>query len=406
MALTILKIKSLKPEVKDRKYSDGEGLYLFVKSNGAKYWRLAYRFNKKQKTLALGVFPEVSLQEARERTADAKKLLNNKIDPAISKKSDKFLDQLENANSFQTIAEEWFEKQSKKWVIAHTNDVRRRLSKNIYPHIGNYPISQISPNQVLNAVKIIEKRQAFDLAHRVLGVCGQVFRYAVASGKCNSDPTRDLKGALTPHILKHQNAIPPEELPTLMNDIKRYVDIGDLQTQLALEFLAHTFVRTGELIGSKWSEFNIDKSIWKIPANRMKMKKEHLVPLSPQVINLLSRLKEFSTDSEFVFAGRNRLKHISNNTLLTALYKLGYKYRMSGHGFRAVASTILNENGFRADIIEKQLAHLDSDSVRASYNRAEYMPERKEMMIWWSNFLMNLNNSSQLNTQEHMRLAA
>ncbi len=392
MALTVLKIKNLKSDLKDRKYSDGEGLFLMVKPNGAKYWRFAYRFNKKQKTLALGVFPEVSLQEAREKTYEAKKLLNNKIDPATSKKTEKLLNQLEQSNSFQAIAEEWFEKQSKTWVASHTKDVRRRLSSNINPYIGNCPINQISPTQVLNVVRIIEKREAFDLAHRVLGVCGQVFRYGVAIGKCENDPTRDLKGALTPHILKHQNAIPPEKLPTLINDIKSYVDIGNLQTQLALEIMVHTFVRTGELIGSKWSEFHFDKSMWKIPACRMKTKKEHIVPLTPQVINLLLKLKEFSNGSEYVFAGRNPKNHICNNTLLFALYRLGYKYEMSGHGFRTVASTILNENGFRADIIERQLSHLDGNSVRASYNRAEYMPERKEMMTWWSNHLDSLND--------------
>lgn len=393
MALTVLKIKNLKPDLKDRKYSDGEGLFLMVKPNGAKYWRFAYRFNKKQKTLALGVFPEVSLQEAREKTYEAKKLLNNKIDPATSKKTEKLLNQLEHSNSFQVIAEEWFEKQNKTWVASHTKDVRRRLSSNINPYIGNCPINQISPIQVLNAVRIIEKRKAFDLAHRVLGVCGQVFRYGVSTARCESDPTRDLKGALTPHTLKHQNAIPPEELQVLMNDIKSYVEIGDLQTQLALEILAHTFVRTGELIGSKWSEFYFDKAMWKIPASRMKMKKEHLVPLTPQVINLLLKLKEFSSGSEYVFAGRNPTSHISNNTMLFALYKLGYKNKMTGHGFRAVASTILNENGFRADIVERQLSHLDGNSVRASYNRAEYMLERKEMMIWWSNYLDGLIDS-------------
>ena len=393
MALTVLKIKSLKPDSKDRKYSDSEGLFLLVKANGAKYWRLSYRFNKKQKTLALGVYPEVSLQDAREKTSDAKKLLKNKIDPATSKKTEKLLNHLENSNSFQTIAEEWFDKQSNIWVATHTVDVRRRLSKNIYPYIGNYPINQISPIQVLNAIRIIEKRGAFDLAHRVLGVCGQVFRYGVSTARCESDPTRDLKGALTPHTLKHHKAVSPEKLPTLIHDIKKYEDIGNLQTQLGLEIMLHTFVRTGELIKSKWDEFNFDKGMWKIPASRMKMKKEHIVPLTPQVINFLLKLKEISDGSEFVFAGRNPNTHISNNTLLSAIYRMGYRHVMTGHGFRTVASTILNENGFRADIVERQLSHLDGNSVRASYNRAEYLTERKEMLIWWSNYLERLIDS-------------
>lgn len=405
MTLTVLQVKSLKSRDKDYKVSDGSGLYLFIKSNGAKYWRLAYRFNHKQKTLALGVYPKVSLQEAREKASDAKKQLSNQIDPSGIKRSSKLYEQSENTNSFQTIANEWFMKQKKTWVESHAKDVQRRLVQNIYPKFGDKPINQITSIEILNGIKPIERRNAFDLAHRVLSVCSQVFRYAVTSGKCISDPTRDLKGALTPHVMKHQNAIPPEELQILMSHICTYSEVGDLQTQLALEFLAHTFVRTGELIKATWKEFDLDKCIWKIPASRMKMKREHLVPLTPQVINLLDKLKDIASNSEYVFAGRNQNKHISNNTLLFALYKLGYKGRMTGHGFRAVASTILNENDFRADLIERQLAHLDSNSVRAAYNRAEYIKERIAMMIWWSNYLTNLIDKNLSHTLK-IRLAA
>ena len=383
MALTVFQVKNIKSGSKDFKLSDAGGLYLHVKTNGAKYWRLAYRFNQKQKTLALGVYPEVSLQEAREKASEAKKLLKDGIDPSANKKASKF----ESDNSFQVLANEWFMKQKTIWVESHTNDVKRRLEKDIYPKIGQLPISQITSMQVLEVVRVIEKRQATDLAHRVLGVCSQVFRYAVSSGKLASDPTRDLKGALTPHVQKHQNAIAPEEMAKLMKDINTYDSIGALQTKLALIMLAHTFVRTGELIEATWNEFDFEKCMWKIPANRMKMKREHIVPLTPQVIAILKQLKELSYNSDYVFAGRNTQKPISNNTLLFALYKLGYKGKLTGHGFRSVASTSLNENGFRADIIERQLAHLDGNSVRAAYNRAEYMKERIEMMTWWSNHL-------------------
>ncbi len=383
MALTVLQVKNIKPESKDFKLSDAGGLYLHVKTNGAKYWRLAYRFNQKQKTLALGVYPEVSLQEAREKASDAKKLLKDGIDPSANKKASKF----EIDDSFQAVANEWFMKQKTIWVESHTKDVKRRLEKDIYPRIGQLPISQIKSIQVLEVVRIIEKRKKTDLSHRVLGVCSQVFRYAVASGRLASDPTRDLKGALTPHVQKHQNAIKSHALPKLIKDIDSYDKIGDFQTKLALQMLAHTFVRTGELIEATWSEFDFEKCIWKIHASRMKMKREHIVPLTPQVIAILKLLKELSYNSDYVFVGRNPQKHISNNTLLSALYKLGYKGEMTGHGFRSVASSTLNENGFRADVVERQLAHLDSNSVRAAYNRAEYMKERIEMMTWWSNHL-------------------
>ena len=383
MALTVLQVKNSTAKSKDFKLSDGSGLYLHVKTNGAKYWRLAYRFNQKQKTLALGVYPQVSLQEAREKASESKKLLKNGIDPSENKKKMKS----SSDDSFQAIATEWFMKQKTTWVESHIKDVKRRLEKDIYPKIGQLPINQITSIQVLGAIRAIEKREATDLSHRVLGVCGQVFRYAVSSGKLISDPTRDLKGALTPHVQKHQNAIAPKELAKLMKDIDTYNSLGDLQTKLALEMLAHTFVRTGELIQAKWNEFDFEKCMWKIPANRMKMKREHIVPLTPQVIAILKFLKELSYNSEYVFAGRKPQKPISNNTLLYALYKLGYKGKMSGHGFRSVASTVLNENGFRADIIERQLAHLDGNSVRAAYNRAEYIKERIEMMMWWSKYL-------------------
>lgn len=345
----------------------------------------------KQKTLSLGVFPQVSLIEAREKSLEAKKLLKNAIDPSTTKKLSKLTTKLELDNSFGSVANEWFEKQQKSWVESHKTDVKRRLKSNIFPKIGSLPINQIQPIQVLEIVRAIEKREAFDLSHRVLGVCGQVFRYGVASGRCLGDPTRDLKGVLTPHVKKNQNAVKSSEFPALMSAINGYGEIGQLQTQLALQLLALTFVRTGELIKAKWKEFDLENKVWKIPASRMKMKREHLVPLVPQSIKILGKLKEFSINSEYVFAGRNTMYCISNNTLLFALYKLGYKGKMSGHGFRAVASTILNENGFRADIIERQLAHLDGNSVRAAYNRAEYMSERKQMMEWWGSYIYNIN---------------
>lgn len=387
MSLTILQVKNSKAVDKDIKLSDGGGLFILLKLNGSKYWRLAYRYQNKQKTLSFGVYPEVSLLEARQKTLEAKKQLKNGIDPSAQKKLFKLTTELEFDNSFASVANEWFVKQQNSWVDSHKADVKRRLESNIFPKIGNLPINKIQPMQVLEIVRAIEKREAFDLSHRVLGVCGQVFRYAVASGRCLGDPTRDLKGVLTPHVKKNQNAVKPEEFPALMNAINKYSEIGDLQTQLALQLLALTFVRTSELIKANWNEFDFEKNLWKIPASRMKMKREHLVPLSNQSINILIKLKSFSKNSDYVFSGRNQNNPISTNTLLFALYKLGYKGKMTGHGFRAVASTILNENGFRADLIERQLAHLDGNSVRAAYNRAEYIVERTSMMTWWADFI-------------------
>ena len=218
-------------------------------------------------------------------------------------------------------------------------------------------------------------------------VCGQVFHYGIATGRCTRNLSIDLRGALTPHIKKHQSAIRSEELPDLLRAIATYDEVGDKQTRLAMQLLAQTFVRTNELIGAVWSEFDLVNGLWVIPAERMKMRTEHIVPLSRQALTLLTELKEIAGNSRYVFPGRNPSKSISNNTMLFALYRLGYKGKMTGHGFRAVASTILNETGFKPDVIERQLAHCERNEVRGAYNRAEYLPERKRMMQHWADYL-------------------
>ncbi len=387
MGLTVIEVKTAKPKSRNYKLSDGGGMYLLVQPNGSKYWRFSYRYMGKQKTLALGVYPNINLQQARHEREIAKKKLYEDIDPCEERKALKNPKNPQNTNTFESVANEWFKKQSHIWVKSHSDDVIRRLEVNIYPSLGSLEISSIQPIDVLNSVRKIENRGAFDLAHRVLGVCGQVFRYAVSCSYCKSDPTRDLKGALTPHIKKHFAAVKPEELPLLMQSILNYEEIGDVQTKLGLQLLALTFVRTQELTGAKWEEFDFEKLIWTVPAIRTKLKREHLIPLSPQVIVILKKLKITSEQSKYIFMGRNPLKQISNNTLLFALYRIGYKTKMTGHGFRTVASTILNESGFRFDVVEKQLAHLDNNRVRDAYNRAEYMKERALMMDWWANYL-------------------
>ena len=256
-----------------------------------------------------------------------------------------------------------------------------------FEYKGSSPIGQIDAPELLEALRKIETRGSYDLAHRVLQMCGQVFRYGVVTGRCARDLSVDLRGALTPHVKKNQAAVRPEGLPKLLRDIAAYETIGDMQTRIALQLLALTFVRTTELIGAFWSEVNLDEAVWIIPAERMKMKAEHIVPLSKQTIQLLVELKPLSGSSKYLLPGRNAAKTTSNNTLLFALYRLGYKGVMTGHGFRAVASTILNESGFRSDVIERQLAHCERNAVRGAYNRAEYLPERKAMMEWWGNYV-------------------
>ena len=273
----------------------------------------------------------------------------------------------------------------------------RRLEANLFPELGGRLIAEITAPTLLAAIRKIEHRGAHDLAHRVLQVASQVFRYAVAAGLCERDPAPDLRGALTPHRKKNQAAVTPDELPALLRAIDRYDELGDKLTGCALHLMALTFVRTSELIAATWDEFNLDGATWIIPASRMKMRTEHVVPLlSRQAVALLREVKAPGGGSKYVFPGRNPDRPISNNTMLFALYRLGYKGKMTGHGFRAVASTILNEAGFRPDVIERQLTHQERNDVRGAYNRAEYLPERRKMIDQWTSMLAALVKGAQV----------
>mgnify|MGYP000274084310 CR=1 FL=1 len=373
-----------------RKLSDGDGLYLWVYQDGRKYWRLRYWQAGKEKSLSLGVYPFVGLKEARAKRDDQRKLLEANLDPSAERKAANLRRKLSVTNSFEAVALEWYNKQLHTWVAHHAQDVKRRLESNIFPELGRRPIGDIEAPELLAAVQKIEKRGAFDLAHRVLQVCGQVFRYGIATGRCSRDIARDLRGALTPHKKQHQAAVRPEELPDLLRAIASYDELGGKQTRLALQLLAQTFVRTNELIGAEWVEFDTEHALWVIPAERMKMKTEHVVPLSSQALTILEVLKEIAGPSRYVFHGRNPSKPISNNTMLYALYRLGYKGKMTGHGFRAVASTVLNEMGFNPDVIERQLAHCERNEVRGAYNPAEYLSERKKMLQHWADYLESI----------------
>lgn len=370
-----------------RKLHDGDGLYLWVYKDGRKYWRMRYWQASKEKSLSLGVYPKVSLSDARKKRDELRTQLQADLDPSAERKATNLRKKLAAENSFEAVAREWYGKQLHTWVAHHASDVKRRLESNIFPTIGKRPIDQIEAPELLQTIRKIEARGAYDLAHRVLQVCGQVFRYGIATGRCTRNLSTDLRGALTPHKKQHQAAVRPEELPELLRAIARYDETGDKQTRLALQLLAQTFVRTNELIGAEWVEFDLNNALWIIPAGRMKMKAEHVVPLSRQALLMLAQLKEISGGSRFVFPGRNRDKPISNNTMLFALYRLGYKGKMTGHGFRAIASTILNETGFNPDVIERQLAHCERNEVRGAYNRAEYLLERKKMMQHWADYL-------------------
>jgi len=376
------------------KLYDGNGLFLWVYEDGRKYWRLRYRIHGKEKSISLGVYPDISLSEAREKAKLERKKVEDHIDPSIDRKVIKQRAKQAAENSFEAIAREWYAKQTHTWVHSHAKDVKRRLEGNVFPYIGMHPISKIEAPELLNMIRIIENRGSYDLAHRVLQVCGQVFRYGVVTGRCSRDPAADLKGALTPHKKKNQAAVKPEELPELLRAIATYETTGNRQTQLALQLLTLTFVRTNELIGALRTEFDLDNALWIVPAERMKMRSEHVVPLTSRALEIINELKTIAGNSRYLLPGRNPNKPISNNTLLFALYRLGYKGKMTGHGFRAVASTILNESGFNPDAIERQLAHCERNEIRGAYNRAQYMPERIKMMQWWDDYIQGLKNGA------------
>lgn len=412
MPLTDRAIRNTEPGDKPIRLFDGGGLYLEVAPGGGKWWRFKYRFKGKEKRLSLGVYPDVPLASravknresgkietikgARERRDEVRALLAAGIDPSAHRQAEKRAAEGAEVNSFEHVAREWYARQAHVWVPHHASDVLRRLEGNLFPEIGAEPIAKITAPVLLAAVRKIEHRGAHDLAHRVLQVASQVFRYGVATGRCERDPAPDLRGALAPHKKKNQAAVTPDELPELLRKIDGYAEVGDKMTALALRLLALTFVRTGELIGATWDEIDTDGATWIVPAERMKMRTEHVVPLSRQALDVLRELRALGGGSRYVFPGRNPDKPISNNTMLFALYRLGYKGKMTGHGFRAVASTILNEAGFRPDVIERQLAHCERDEVRGAYNRAEYLPERRQMMQRWADMLGALVQGAQV----------
>ena len=396
MPLTDRAIRNAKPKAKIYKLADSGGLYIEVAPSGGKWWRFKYRFGGKQKRFSVGVYPDVPLATARKRRDAARELVADGIDPGAKRKADKREAAGRAANSFEAVAREWYDKQAHTWVATHATDVLRRLEGNLFPEIGERPIVELEAPDLLAAVQKIEQRGARDLAHRVLQVAGQVLRYGIATGRCKRDLSADLKGALAPHKAKHQAAVTAEDLPELLRAIDGYGELGDKLTGYALRLLALTFVRTGELIGAQWQEIGLEQAVWIIPAARMKMKTEHVVPLSRQAVTILRELQAIGGGSRYVFPGRNPDKPISNNTMLFALYRLGYKGKMTGHGFRAVASTILNEKGLRADVIERQLAHCERNDIRGAYNRAEYLSERRKMMQQWADMLDALAKGGQV----------
>jgi len=393
LALTDTKIRSLKGREKQYKVSDGRGLFLVITPTSSKYWRFRYRFVNREKSLAIGIYPDVSLAEARNKAHEARKMLANDIDPGADKQNKKRARKLAAANTFESIAREWYQKNATKWVESHGGRIWNRLEKDVFPYVGRRPITELSAPEILTVLQRIESRGAVETAHRTHQNFGQIFRYAIATGYAQNDPTPHLRGALKPIQQRHHaSIIDPKKIGELLRAIHSYE--GFFVTKSALRIAPLVFVRPGELRQAEWSEFNFNTAEWRIPAAKMKMREQHIVPLAKQVITILQELHMLTGRGMYVFPSiRTSKRPMSENTVLGALRRLGYTTdEMTGHGFRSMASTLLNEQGWNRDAIERQLAHAERNNIRAAYNYAEYLPERRKMMQHWADYLDSLIN--------------
>jgi integrase len=396
MPLTDTALRNAKPHNKTARLFDGRGLYLEVSPAGGKWWRLKYRFDGKEKRLSLGVYPDVSLKDARDRRDAARKLLADGVDPSANRKAQKSAQADRAANSFEVVAREWFAKFSATWAANHSDRIIRRFECDIFPWIGARPIADISAPEVLTVVRRIESRGALETAHRALGNCGQVFRYAVATGRAKHDPSGDLRGALPPVKSEHLAATTdPKRVAEILRAMDGYE--GTLTVRCALRFAPLVFVRPGELRKAEWADFDLDGAEWRYTVT--KTNTPHIVPLSHQAMEILRELHPLTGHGRFVFPGaRTNGRPMSDNAILAAMRRMGIdKDEMSGHGFRAVARTILDEVlGVRPDYIEHQLAHAVRDPNGRAYNRTAHLPERKKMMQEWSDYLDTLKAEAEV----------
>lgn len=392
MPVTHAEIVNAKPREKPYRLFDGRGLYLEIAPSGGRWWRFKYRFKGKEKRLSLGVYPGVSLKAARDRLDEVRRKLAAGIDPAEERRSNGTAPAgVSPTNTFEAIAREWFAKHSPTWAPGHGDKIIRRLESNIFPWLKQDSIRDIKPLELLAVIQRIEQRGRNETAHRALQNCGRVFRYAVATGRAERDITRDLLGALAPVVERHHASIvEPKAVGALLRAIDSYD--GSFVTRCALRLAPLVFVRPGELRMAEWTEFNLDEGEWRIPAARMKMRSHHYVPLATQAVEILRELQPLTGNGRFVFPGeRDRNRAMSNNTVNAALRRLGYSNtQMTGHGFRSMASTLLNEQGWHPDAIERQLAHQEPNEIRAAYNYAKHLPERRRMMQAWADYLQGL----------------
>ncbi|EPY7258747.1 tyrosine-type recombinase/integrase [Klebsiella pneumoniae] len=391
MKLNARQVDAAKPREKAYKLADGAGLYLEVIPSGSRYWRMKYRFNGKEKRMAFGVYPAVSLAQARALRDEAKKKLAEGIDPSFAKKEEKLVRDVQLNNTFQAVALEWHGTKVSRWSEGYASDIIEAFNKDIFPYIGQLPVNDIKPLVLLNVLRRMESRGATEKAKKVHQRCSEVFRYAIVTGRAEYNPAADLTSAMSGHESKHYPFLTVEELPDFFKALAGYT--GSPLVVLAARLLILTGVRTGELRGASWSEFDLEKAVWEIPAERMKMKRPHLVPLSTQALEIVQQLKVMSGQYPLVFPGRNDPRKTMSEASINQVFKrIGYTGKVTGHGFRHTMSTILHEEGFNTAWIETQLAHVDKNAIRGTYNHALYLEGRREMMQWYADCIGRIGN--------------
>ncbi len=392
MKLNARQVDTAKPREKAYKLADGAGLYLEVVPSGSRYWRMKYRFNGKEKRMAFGVYPAVSLAQARALRDEARKKLAEGIDPSFAKKEEKLVRDVRLNNTFQAVALEWHGTKVSRWSEGYASDIIEAFNKDIFPYIGQQPVNEIKPLVLLNVLRRMESRGATEKAKKVRQRCSEVFRYAIVTGRAEYNPAADLTSAMSGHESKHYPFLTVEELPDFFKALAGYT--GSPLVVLAARLLILTGVRTGELRGAFWSEFDLEKAVWEIPAERMKMKRPHLVPLSTQALEIVQQLKGMTGQYPLVFPGRNDPRKTMSEASINQVFKrIGYTGKVTGHGFRHTMSTILHEEGFNTAWIETQLAHVDKNAIRGTYNHALYLEGRREMMQWYADHI-NANHNS------------
>mgnify|MGYP001852912123 FL=1 len=388
-----MQIRRAKPEAKAYTLGDGQGLSLLIEPNGSKSWRFLYRYAGKPKMISLGVYPTITLAEARARRDEARKIVAEGKNPSEVRKEQKLALRIQSENAFEKIAREWHQMKSAKWSAGYASDIIEAFQNDIFPYVGTRPVGEIKPLELLNVLRKIEKRGALEKMRKVRQRCSEVFRYAIATGRAEFNPAADLSSALEVHKSNHFPFLKSDEIPDFLRALDSYA--GSRLVQIATKLLMVTGVRTIELRAALWQEFDLDNAIWEIPAERMKMRRPHLVPLSTQALGFLNELKSMTGNYRYVFPGRNDPnKPMSEASVNQLIKRIGYAGKLTGHGFRHTLSTILHENGFNTAWIEMQLAHVDKNTIRGVYNHAQYIEDRKKMMQWYSDFIINLNGEN------------